>query len=91
MSTMSSLFADGVLVDIVLAVVVLEAIALLAFWAWKRRGVAPADLLPGLCSGALMLLALRSVLAGSGWIIPTLCLTAAGLAHLVDVTRRWQR
>ena len=90
MSMMSSLFADGVLVDIVLIVVVLEAIALLAYWRWKRRGVAPADPLPGLCSGALMLLALRAVLAGSGWMIPTLCLTAAGVAHLIDVTRRWR-
>jgi len=90
MSMMSDLFASGAFVDAVLIVLVLEAAAVIGYWLWKKRGIAPADFLPGMCSGALMLLALRAVLAGSGWLVPTLCLMAAGAAHLIDVRRRWR-
>jgi len=91
MSMMSDLFADGTIVDLILAFLVVEAIAVVGYWRWRRRGVAPADFLPGMISGALMMLALRAVLGGAGWIWPTLCLLAAGAAHLVDLLRRWGR
>ena len=88
---MADLFASGRLVDFILVVVVLEASALLLYWARARRGIAPLDLLPNLCAGAFLLLALRATLAGSGWMIASLCLSAAGLAHLIDVYRRWRK
>ena len=88
---MADLFASGRLVDFILVVVVLEASALLLYWARVRRGIAPLDLLPNLCAGAFLLLALRATLAGGGWMIACLCLAAAGLAHLTDVYRRWRR
>ena len=88
---MAELFASGRLVDFILVVVVLEAAALLLYWARAGRGIAPLDLLPNLCAGAFLLLALRATLAGSGWMIASLCLAAAGLAHLTDVYRRWRR
>ncbi|KPF92554.1 hypothetical protein NML43_01085 [Rhodopseudomonas palustris] len=90
MSMMSELFARGVLVDVVLAFLVVEAVAIVGYWLWRKRGIAPADFLPGLCSGALMLLALRMVIAGTSWVLPSVCLMVAGLAHLVDVRRRWR-
>lgn len=88
---MAELFASGHLVDFILVVVVIEAAALLIYWARRRRGVAPLDLLPNLCAGVFLLLALRATLAGSGWMLPSLFLAAAGLAHLADVWRRWRR
>jgi hypothetical protein len=88
---MADLFASGRLVDFILVVVALEAAALLLYWARTRRGVAPLDLLPNLCAGAFLLLALRATLAGGGWMIASLCLSAAGLAHMIDVYRRWRR
>jgi hypothetical protein len=87
---MTDLFANGSLVDFILVVVALEAGALLLYWARARRGIAPLDLLPNLCAGAFLLLALRATLAGGGWIIASLCLSVAGLAHLTDVYRRWR-
>jgi hypothetical protein len=87
---MADLFASGRLVDLILVVVVLEAVALLVYWLRARRGVAPFDLLPNLCAGACLLLALRATLAGSGWMLASLFLAAAGLAHLTDVARRWR-
>ena len=88
---MGDLFASGRLVDLILVVVVLEASALLLYWARARRGIAPVDLVPNLCAGAFLLLALRATLAGSGWMLAGLFLAAAGLAHLTDVYRRWRR
>ena len=88
---MADLFASGRLVDFILVVVVLEAVTLLLYWARAGRGVAPLDLLPNLCAGAFLLLALRVTLAGSGWMIASLYLSAAGLAHLTDVYRRWRK
>jgi len=88
---MADLFASGRLVDFILVVVGFEASALLLYWARARRGIAPLDLLPNLCAGAFLLRALRATLAGSGWMIASLCLSAAGLAHLTDVYRRWRK
>ena len=87
---MADLFSSGRLVDFILGVVVLEAAALLWYWARARRGIAPLDLLPNLCAGVFLLLALRTTLAGGGWMIASFCLAAAGLAHLTDVYRRWR-
>jgi hypothetical protein len=88
---MAELFARGSLVDLILVVVVLEAVALLLYWHRARRGIAPFDLVPNLCAGAFLLLALRATLAGSGWMMASGCLAAAGLAHLVDIYRRWRQ
>ena len=87
---MAELFASGRLVDFILVVVILEAAALLVYWSRARRGIAPRDLLPNLCAGVFLLFARRATLAGSGWMLASLFLTAAGLAHLTDVTQRWR-
>ena len=88
---MADLFASGRLVDLILVVVVIEAAVLLLYWARAGRGIAPFDLLPNLCAGAFLLLALRATLAGAGWRMASFFLAAAGLAHLTDVYRRWRK
>jgi hypothetical protein len=87
---MADLFASGHLVDFILVVAVLEALVLLIYWSRTRRGIAPRDLLPNLFAGVFLLLALRATLAGSGWMLASFFLAAAGLAHLADVTQRWR-
>jgi hypothetical protein len=88
---MTDLFASGRLVDLILVLVVIEALALILYWRHTRQGVAPVDLLPNLCAGAFLLLALRVTLAGGSWEIASACLAAAGLAHLTDIGRRWRK
>jgi len=88
---MADLFASGRLVDLILVVVAIEAAALTLYWSRARRGVAPFDLLPNLCAGLFLLLALRVTLAGAGWLMASACLAAAGLAHLTDLRRRWRK
>ena len=68
---------------------VLEA-ALLA--GWHRRtggGVAAVDLLPNLAAGFCMLAALRLALAGAAWPWVAAALFGSGVAHLLDLRRRW--
>ena len=88
---MADLFASGSLIDLILIVFVFEAVLLSLLWRYDRRGIAPVNLLPNLCAGAFLLLALRVTLAGGGWMMASGCLAAAGLAHLIDLYRRWRR
>ena len=88
---MAELFASGRLVDLILAIVAIEAAFLVFYWRSTGRGVSPGDLLPNLCAGALLLLALRLSLGDAGWELCCASLAAAGVAHLVDLNRRWRR
>lgn len=88
---MPDLFASGRLVDLILVLVVIEAVALTLHWRRTRQGIAPVDLLPNLCAGAFLMLALRVTLASGGWKIASACLAAAGLAHLADISKRWRK
>ena len=77
-------------VDLVLAVVAVEIIAITVYWQAKHRGIAPAQLLPNLAAGALLLLALRFSLSGYAWPWYTACLALAGIANIADLRQRWR-
>lgn len=81
---------SGHLVDLILALVAAEAVALIVYWRLTGRGIPTADLTPNLLSGACLLLALRAALGGwsTAWI--ALSLACALMAHLVDLRRRWR-
>jgi hypothetical protein len=88
---MAELFASGRLVEVILVIVAIEAAFLLIFWRSTGRGVSPYDLLPNLCAGAFLLIALRLAIGSAGWELCCASLAAAGAFHLVDVNRRWRR
>jgi hypothetical protein len=82
--------SDAVLlVDLVLAVTAIEAIALAAYHHASRRGVALPDVLANLAAGVCLLLALRGALSGAAWAWIAFWLAAAGIAHTLDLWRRW--
>lgn len=79
---MEAFFASGLVADIALGVLALEAAAL---WALRRfagcgPGLAPLGL--GLLSGACLLLALRAALTGAGAAWIGAALAAAGVAQV---------
>ena len=82
---------DVRLVDAILALVAVEAIALV--WLRRRRGRGPTALqsLTFLGSGAALLLALRAVLAGWPTWAPLGALAVAGLAHVAHLTADGRR
>ena len=77
-------------IDLILALVVVEAIAL-GLWRMKTgSGPAVLSLLCNLLAGAFLLLALRNALAGASALSVAACLFAAFVAHLLDIRSRWE-
>jgi len=78
------------IVDLILALMILEGGALLAWRRFRGHGIPTFDLVANLMAGACLLLALRGALAGaaSAWI--ALALSAALAMHLLDLSRRWR-
>ncbi len=90
MSGIAGLAGPG-FIDLILAGVVLEAVALLLYRRATGRGVAPASLIATLAAGGSVMIALRLSLAGGAaptW-IPA-CLAVALAAHLLDLAIRWE-
>lgn len=87
---MEAWFASGRIVDAALAITALETLAVVLWHRRTGRGVAPADFLGNIASGACLMLALRCALVGAwpGWV--ALCLVLALAAHLADLRRRWR-
>jgi hypothetical protein len=79
------------LVDIVIALTLIECVFLLVFHQVKKRGLAPGEYLLNLTSGLCLMFALRCALADAAWIWIALWLMASGLAHGTDLWRRWHR
>ena len=91
----NTLMADwifsGRLVDIIIAMIVLEAVALSLHNLITRRGLRPQDYLLNLLSGLCLMLALRTALGGAAWHWIAACLSAAGVMHATDLWVRCRR
>lgn len=88
---MEELFESGRIIDIILALIVLEVIAIYAYNRIKRRPPALSDVALNILSGACLMLALRAAFTGSAWQWAALWLSAALAAHLTDLWRRLRR
>ena len=82
--------AGQAIVDAALAVVALEVIVLAVYRRLTRRGLTLPSILANAAAGAFLMLAFRSLLAGSGGIWLAACFAAAGAAHLADLVLRWK-
>jgi len=79
---MDEFFASGHAVDVVLVVLLIEAIWL------KRRGNYWVDIVPALLPAVLMMIALRAALTGMAWPFISVPLAIAFPVHLYDLRRR---
>lgn len=87
-----SALRSGLLIDMVLAFTVLEAVLLTLYLSrrqstWRRR-LRPLDVLPTLAAGLCLMLALRAVLVQAHWLWIAAALAAAFVAHVGDLQRR---
>jgi uncharacterized membrane protein YjjP (DUF1212 family) len=87
---METLFASGRIVDIVIAFMVVEAVALLVARRWGSR-LTPLDIALLLLPGLFLLLAMRAAVSGDGWHLVAVWLLAALVAHLADLAQRLRR
>jgi len=88
---LEDLFTSGRIADLALAVLALELVALALIRRRLGRGPSLAALAFNAASGAGLLLALRSALAGWDWTATAAFLTLSLLAHLGDAAIRWRR
>lgn len=91
MTALADFFSSGRAVDVVLAVMALEAIALGIYFRATSRGIPLVDLLFNLATGACLLFALRAALTGRPWTWVAAGLSASLVGHLLDLSRRWRR
>ena len=80
--------------DVILVLVVAEALGLVALHARTGRGIKPRHILANLAAGFCLMLALRLSLEGgrqdaSAQAMIALVLLAALLAHVLDLASRW--
>ena len=85
---MQALFDSGRIADLVLAILVIEALVILFHHRLTGRGPSLGRVLPFMLAGGCLLLAWRTAAAGLPWPLPAAFLAAAGCAHLVDLLRR---
>jgi hypothetical protein len=85
-----SVFADPRFIDLILALVALEAVGVIAFRLYTGSGPRPAGFLCNLVSGGSLMLALRNALAGAPPELIAGSLVLALLAHLADLALRWR-
>ncbi len=77
------------LIEVAIAITILEGIALAVYHQATGRGIAPQSFGLNLISGLLLMLALRAAISDGAWYWPVAFLSAAGLAHATDIWRRW--
>ncbi len=80
---MEGFFASGRAIDLVLLVMLAEAVWL----RWRGRASLP-DIIRALLPGAFLLLAVRAALTGAPWPLVALPLLLSLPAHLADIRRR---
>jgi len=86
---MKDLFASGHIIDFILVLVVLEALAIAGWRFIKGSGPAPLPFIVNLAAGASLMLALRNALIGMSWTWIAPCLIVSLAAHLGDLLWRW--
>ncbi|MFN6252864.1 MAG: hypothetical protein ACK4Y5_12405, partial [Acetobacteraceae bacterium] len=84
MPDFAALFASGRVADLMIAVLLIEALALLVFWWLTGRGLRPQSVLALVLPGVFFALALRAALTGAWWGFVSFALTAAFFAHAWD-------
>jgi len=87
---MAAFLPDAWIVDAIIALVAVEAVILVLWRALTGGGLPVAETLANLSSGAALLLALRMALTGASSGSVLAMLSAALVAHIVDLARRWE-
>ncbi len=87
---MADLFASGRIVDIIVVLVAVEALALVSLKLFSGRGPSTGALLSNLASGAALMLAVRAALTGADWPMVAAWLLAALFAHLTEMMIRFR-
>jgi len=89
--SVSALWSSAFLVELAVAITLVEGLALALYRRWTGRGLTAPDYALNLLSGLCLMLAVRSALLGHAWYWGAGCLAASGAAHVIYLRQRWQR
>jgi hypothetical protein len=84
---MAAFVTDGRLVELAIAVTLLEIVFLLVRRRMTGRGPAPRQYLPNAISGLCLMAALRAAQGDAAWPWIAAPVAAAGIAHAFDLLR----
>lgn len=79
------------MLDAVIAFTLLEGVGLWLYHRLTGQGLAPNEYALNMLSGLCLMLAVRAAVSGLAWPWVAVCLSASGLAHGWDITRRWRQ
>ena len=88
---LAQFFFSGRVVDVAMALTLIEGVALAIYHRRTGNGVAPRHYALNMAAGLFLMLALRFALHDAGWVLVALCLSASGVVHALDLVSRWQR
>lgn len=88
---MNDLWPIRWLLDAVIVFTLLEGLGLWLHHRLTGQGLALHDYALNMLSGLCLMLAVRAALSGLAWPWVAACLSASGLAHGWDITRRWRQ
>jgi hypothetical protein len=88
--SLRDLITSGRVVDVVLVVMAVEALALWLHHRRTGRGLPAAQIAVMMSAGVFLLLAMRAALTGGDWTMIAFCLTASFAVHLTDLASRWR-
>lgn len=77
-------------VDLILALTLIEGMVIALHHRLTGRGLAPSAYALNLMAGLSLMMALRASVQGSDWLLINLFLVLAGIAHGLDLYRRWR-
>lgn len=90
MELLQGLVESGRIVDIMLAVIVVEVAALIAYRVIKRRGLSVASIVLNIGAGGSLMVALKLLYADAGWQLIAAALVASACFHTGDLVYRWR-
>jgi hypothetical protein len=86
---LQDLFSSGRIADIVIGLMMVEAIVLFAYHRATGKGLRTTQIFSTLAAGVFLFLALRLALTGASWPWIGFALAASLAAHVADLTSRW--
>ena len=89
MDAISALFVGGKIADLVLAVMVIEAVVLVALSRRAQSVLSLSSIFSALLPGFFLVLALRAAFVHAQWFWIALALTGALVTHLIDMRLRF--
>ena len=91
MDLLRELILSGRIIDVVIAVLLLELVAVSILHKTRGLGIAPYPLMVNIGAGGSLALAIKASITGAGWQWIATWLITSFVFHVLDLRTRWRR